>query len=327
MIRKITAVAVFIIIMFTLTACSDKTDEAFMLDDVSISSGVYAYYLDKVKSEPKAYGADAEDEESIKAAAKKCCISYGGAIRLLQKKGIILANEFKRQAAENTENIWSLFSQHYENIGVTKQDITKIQTHECRKLQLLNYYFGADGIAPVSDMDLKEEFVDIYVGFKVIVGSLTKENDKGETIELTDSEKAEIEKKFTNMASQINSGTATIDELNVQYNDSLDIIVTGNLTTELMKQGDPMYDDDFFSQVMSLTHGKAKMIKSGSSIYVVERQTIATTDEDAFAVYRSEVLESVKMPSIIEKIENNGAKMTVTENEKVTEKVEKLILG
>lgn len=326
-IKKALCIILVLLMALTFTACTNKSDALLTVGETEISSGIYTYYLDKVKNSPQQYGITEATRENIIEAAKECCLVYAGTIELMKKQELTLSGDYKRTAAQNTENIWSLFSQYYEKIGVTKQDITLIQTHECRKLLLLDHYFGASGINPLSDDELKEEFVDIYVGFKVIAGSLTKENEKGEIISLTDEEISQTEKLFEEMASKINAGTATIDELNVQYNNSLGIIVTGNLTTELMKDGDPMYDDGFFDTVMSITHGKAKVIKSGTSIYVLQRQTIATTDEDAFALYRAEVLETVKMPSVEKKIKKTYEKLSLEENERAKTKIEKEILG
>ena len=310
-----------ILIVLSFASCGKNDNYPYSCDGQVVTKGIYSYYLDAVKKSPEKYGADKDDTASIKEAVKVCCSEYLGTIKLMEKEGIVLDSEFKRLAAENTENIWSLFSEHFESIGVTKQDITKIQTHESRLLQLLDHYFGADGEKPVSDDDMKEEFVDMYVGFKAIEGSLTKTNDNGETVELTEKEAEELESLFRSMASKINNRTATIDELNEEYNESLGIIVTAPLSTLLMKDGDPMYDDDFFSKVSEISHGYAKMIKSGSSIYVIERQTIATDDEDAFMMYRSEVLQSMKMETVEKKITKLIKKMNIAEDEKVIEKL------
>lgn len=321
--KKTIALIAVIFLMLSLTCCGKDNPYPYKAENHTVSVGLYNYWLNKVKAAPEEYKASPDDAESIKKAVKKCCSEYLAAIVLMEKEGITLDSEFKRLAADNTENIWSLFSSYYESIGVTKQDITKIQTHESRLLQLLDHFYGAEGEEPVSESDLKEKFVDIYVGFKAIEGSLTKANDKGETIPLTEKEEKTLESLFKDMASRINAGTATIDELNAEYNDSLGIIVTSPLSTLLTKEDDPMYDDGFFSQVANISHGKAKMIKSDSSIYVVERQTIATDDEDAFMLYRSEVLQSMKMGKIKKKVTKLINELTIEENEKLIEKLNK----
>lgn len=302
--KKLIAVLAAVLILFSFVSCG-KNEHPFTFKEHVVTEGLYNYY--------KSVAATEKSEKPEETAREYCC-EYLAAIVLMEKEKITPGSEYKRLAADNTENIWSLFSEYYNSIGVTKQDITRAQTHESRKLQLLDHFYGASGKEPVKEMDLKERFVDMYVGFKAIEGSLTRTNDKGETVSLSEKEIKETEKLFSSMAKQINDGTATIDELNTEYNDSLGIIVTSPLSVLLTKDKDPMYDDGFFSDVSSISHGRAGVIKSGDSIYVIERQTIATDDEDAFMNYRSEVLKDMRMGKIEKKLKNLIEKMDIQEN-------------
>ncbi len=311
--KKLVALLSVILIFFSFASCGKK-NYPYTFENHVVTEGLYNYYKSKVTASPEDYSASKDDQSSIDAAVKQCCSEYLAAIKLMEDEKIVLGSEFKRLAAENTENIWSLFSAYYNSIGVTKQDITRAQTHESRLLQLLDHFYGAEGKAPVKEIDLKERFVDMYVGFKAIEGSLTKTNDKGEVVPLTEKEINEKEKLFSSMAKSINEGTATIDELNAEYNDSLGIIVTSPLSVLLAKEGDPMYDDDFFATVSGISHGKAKAVRSGDSVYVIERQTIATDDEDAFMTYRSEVLQDMRMGKIEKKLKKLIDKMTIEES-------------
>ncbi len=311
--KKLIALFFAALVFFSFVSC-DKEDYPFTFGDNVVTEGLYNYYRAAVAASPEEYSASAEDENSINEAVRQCCKEYLAAIKLMENEKLTLGSEFKRLAAENTENIWGLFSDYYISIGVTKQDITRVQTHESRMLQLLDHFYGAEGKEPVKEMDLKERFVDMYVGFKAIEGQLIKTNDKGETVALSEKEIKETEQLFSSMAKSINDGTATIDELNAEYNDSLGIIVTSPLSVLLTKKGDPMYDDGFFEEVSSITHGRAKAVKSGDSIYVIERQTIATDDEDAFMSYRSEVLQDMRMGKIEKKLDKLIGKMDIVEN-------------
>ncbi len=313
--KKTAALICVLLIFFSLAGCGKKS-YPLTFENHRVTEGIYNYYKAEVASSPGRYSVSADDSAGIDAAARQCCKEYLAAIHLMEKEGIALSNELKRLAADKTEDIWSLFSVYYNNIGVTKQDITEIQTHESRLLHLLDHFYGAAGKSPVKEMDLKERFVDMYVGFKAIEGSLTKTNDKDETVPLTEKERKETEKLFSSMASAINEGTATIDELNEEYNDSLGIIVTAPLSVLLTKEGDPMYDDSFFDAVSNINHGKAKVVKSGDSIFVIERQTIATDDEDAFISYRSEVLQDMRMDKIKSKLRKLIETMAIEENNK-----------
>ncbi|MBQ9912880.1 MAG: hypothetical protein IJO73_01490 [Clostridia bacterium] len=304
--KKTAALLTVLMLILSFAACGKKV-YPYSFGEHVVTEGLYNYY--RVSE-----AASAGDEAELSSAVKQRCSEYLAAIALMEKEKITLSSEFKRLAAENTENLWGLFSDYYNSIGVTKQDITRSQEHESRLLQLLDHFYGAEGKSPVKEMDLKERFVDMYVGFKAIEGSLTKINDKGETVSLTENEIKEKEELFSSMAKSINEGTATIDELNAEYNDSLGIIVTSPLSVLLTKEGDPMYEDDFFDTVNGISHGKAKAVKSGDSIYVIERQTIATDDEDAFMTYRSEVLQDMRMGKIEKKLKSLISEMTIEEN-------------
>lgn len=311
--KKLVALISLLTILFSFSCCGKKS-HPYTFESHAVTEGLYNYYKAAVTASPEDYSASPDDESSINSAVRQCCSEYLAAIQLMEDEKLVLGSEFKRLAAENTENTWSLFSDYYNSIGVTKQDITRVQTHESRLLQLLDHFYGTEGKEPVKEMDLKERFVDMYVGFKAIEGSLTKTNSKGEIVSLTEKEIKETEKLFASMAKSINEGTATIDELNSEYNDSLGIIVTSPLSVLLAKEGDPMYDDSFFDTVSSISHGKAKSVKSGDSIYVIERQTIATDDEDAFMTYRSEVLQDMRMGKIEKMLNKLIKNMAIEEN-------------
>ncbi len=301
MVKRLTALCLMITVLLSLAACS-KGDKAVTVNETEIGEGVFTYYLQKVMSEPEKYDVKEKTQENIISAAVTLCQKYAVTEEFMKTEGITLSNQLKQSAATEVEALWSLYGAYYESVGVKKTDITKVITHENRMKQLVDYYYGAEGKSPVKEMDLKEEFVDLYVGFKVISAELTKINDAGEKIELTQSEKDRLKKKFTAYAEKINRDDATIDEVNVAYNDSIGLITTENLETVLIKKGDPMYGDGFFETIEAMSHERAGVIEDGKTLYLVQRQKIATTDEDAFYQYRSEVLEEIKMPEIEKKV-------------------------
>lgn len=302
--KFLSLLSAFLIIFFAFASCGKKSDIDMTVDGVVIKSGVYNYYLDEAKK---------ETDEPQKAAeiALQRCKEFAATEILLKEKNLSVRAYFKRKTAEDTESLWSMFSEHYKNADITKSDINAVTFNRYSKKELLHYYYGSNGLKSVSVSELKEKFVDLYVGFKAIEGSLTKENNMGEIVPLSEAETEIIENKFASMASQINNKSATIDELNESYNDSLGLIVTDTLPVILAKKDDGLYDENFFDKVMDIPHGFARVVKSGSSIYVVERAVIATSDEDAFSQYSEEVLEIMKMGSIDKMIKKRAEKCTV----------------
>lgn len=323
--RRITALCLSFIVLLSLTACG-KNQTVMSVSDQQITEGVFSYYLDKVMSTPAKYGVKEETRENLIAAAQLECQKHAASINFMNDKGILLSTQRKQSVASQVESLWNLYSVYYKKIGVSKPDLTKVVTGEYRVREILDYYFGAEGTKPVTEDKLKEEFVKLYVGFKAVEGDLTRFSDSGETVSLTDSEKNELKKKFNSYAADINNGDKTIDEVNISYNDSIDLIVTESLETLLIKKGDPMFSGDFFEKVSKISHGKAAVIESGTSLYLVERQTIADDEQEIFGQYRSLVLEEMKMPTIEKKIKNlaNEAETEVKQRKlkKIYEKVE-----
>ncbi len=324
MIKKFTALCLTVILLFSLSACSGRST-ALTFSEIEIPEGVFAYYLDKVMSNPDEYKIKDKSRDSYIDAAVLLCSKYASAITLMNEKGVLLDTQKKQAVATDTENRWSLFGKYYKSIGVEKTDLTKVITHEYRMKQLVEHHYGEKGEKPVSQQELKEEFVDLYVGFKAISASLTKINDSGETAELSSAEKEKLKSRFASYASKINNGDSTIDEINISYNDSMGLITTEELEISVVRNGSPVYGKEFYKKVFSLSHNRAAVIEDGNSLYLIQRMRIATTEEDAFAQYSSDVLEQLKMPAIEKKIDKLAQQQQAHVKKGKTGKIYKLI--
>ncbi len=323
--KKITALSLCFIMLFTFCSCG-KSDTVMKVSGNEIPAGIFAYYLNEVMSAPEKYGVKESDRQAFIDKAELLCRQYSVTADFMKERKVTLGTGNKQNVATKTETLWNLYGDYYRAAGIQKTDITKVITHEERMMCLLDYYLGEKGLKPVSEDVLKEEFVDIYVGFKAVEGSLSKTNDAGETVEMTEKEKNALRKRFNTYAQRINEEEITIDEANVAYNSSLGLIVTGDVESSLVKKGDPMFAEDFFDRVNSISHTKAAVIESGTKIYLIQRERIATDEGDAFFTYRSEVLKEMKMSAVEKKIISlaNDAEVKL-KRKKLTETYELLL--
>lgn len=304
--KKATSVILTVLsILLCFTACSDE-GYPLAVGESKISSGVYAYYLSVSQNE--------ED-------ALELCKEFAAAEKLMNDEAVSLSANYKRLVAEETDSKWSLFSAYYESIGVSKQDITAVISSEYNKKELLDYYYGENGKKPVSDKKLRAEFDSSYVGFKAIEASYIKLSDMGESVELSSNEKKKLKKSFTAMAKSINSGAITVDDANESYNESIGLIVTQSLETALTKEGDVLYGDNFFGEVQKLEKGEAAVIESGSSIYLLQRQTITDDEDGYFFMYKAEILEKLKMSAVEKKLDAAAEEMQVKVNKRLLEDI------
>ena len=305
--KKTICLAVIVTLIVSLfSGCTGK-DSALAIEDSLISAGVYAYYRSQSGSQD---------------AATDICIKNIAAENIMKKEGITLSANYKRLVAEQTDKKWSLFSAYYESIGVTKQDITAALTCDYNKKELLDYYYGDNGKKPLSEKKLLSEFDKTYVGFRAVEASYVRISDMGESVNLSDKEKSNLKKQFSSMSESINNGTMTIDKANEKYNESIGLIVTQSLETVLVKEGDVLYGDDFFKKVSELEKLSSAVIESGNSIYLILRDDIASQDSEYFYLYKSEILEKIKMPDIEKKLLKESAEYTVKTNKGIIKDIE-----
>lgn len=313
---------VLLLIFFAFSACGKREVFPLAIDGIKISGGVYSYYFDEVFSNPKKYGAKENDSESAAQKTEELCKKYAALQVFCKKNGIRTEQYLKSEANDKTNGLWSLFGSYYKRIGVGKADILKITLCDSEKKQIVAHYFGKGGKNEVSQDTLKQSFVELYAGFKAIEAPLSKVNTKGETIPLSEKEKAELEEEFELMAKRLRAGT-DIDTLNREYCKKQNLVATQDLPVNLVKKNDVMYDDGFFEKINAISHGSADVIESESTIYLALRVTIATNDEDAFAQYENEVLEYLKMPWVEKKIEAAAKKCSVQKNERAIKRLQK----
>ncbi|MGN1419273.1 MAG: hypothetical protein ACI4W6_08080 [Acutalibacteraceae bacterium] len=311
-------------ILICLASCSKTQTNCLEIDGKIISDGVFVYYLDRVLADKKTYGVKTDSEEDCISAAVSLCAQKVACKNIMDEESLVFEQQYKSEKAQQTENLWSLYSDYYQSIGITKPDITEITENEQMKNQLLEYYYGKNGKKPVSDDDLKQKFVEMYIGFKAFEGTFTKVNAKGETVEMTASEKEKLTEEFRAMANKVDSGTS-IDTVYASYCKKQNLVATSSIEVTLTKDGDPMYADDFFEKVLTISHGRAAPVISGSSIYVVERCTIARNDDDAFEEYRSEVLSEMKMPAVEKKIAKTAEKLKIKKDESRLKEIYKTV--
>lgn len=312
----------FIMIMTLFSGCAEEEETVFLtVEGKSISKGLYIYYLDRVLAEPSGYGIEAGDKKGAVDSATECCKRYVASEMFMKEKGIVLSAVNKQAAATEVEISWSLYGDYYRRLGVAKTDLTEAITHEYRLKQMVDYYYGPEGLEPIDEMELKETFVDLYVGFKEIAVPLTKTNSLGETVPLTEQEQEALLNLLRGYRNAINDGSKTIDEVNVEYNNSLDIIVTENLEINVVKIGSPMYTQEFYDTMLEISHTRAGIIICPNTMYLVQREKIATTAEDEFYVYRDGLIEELKIDEIRQEINALAAELAAELDEDAAEEI------
>ena len=305
--KRLPALLLVPALLFCLSACAARDTTALTVDGVPVSEGVYQYYLHDALRHPAQYGIEEGREDAAKTQAEVRCRELVALDNYLKTNRITVRADLKRDAVSQVEGQWALFGTHYSELGMTKPDLTRILMFDAQKKQLVQTLFGTGGKQEVALKTLKNSFSKLYVGFKAFEGALTKQNEQGETVELTKAEQKALKESFRQMANRANSGT-DLNALFAEYCETQGLVVTSPLSVSIMKDGDPMYDADFFGQVSALKPGETAVIPSTGSLYLLQRVDITASDDDAFEAYRDEVLYREKMADVEKQVRTLGEK-------------------
>lgn len=273
-----------------LSACASETATyPLTVNSTPINEEIFKYYLDIAYAE-----AGLLTREERVTYATQQCIRYVALNSVFTQWGLSLSAAEKAETAERANALWSIFREHYENIGVSKETFMKIQTSRTYTESLRYALFDKDGRKPIADEILRGYFVENYVAVKLVQGYLFDTDVYGNRVEYTEEALQGILERYNNAVEQINGGVA-IDFMYASLINSGSEEVSQALKTEIVPAGDPTFPEGFFEAVQNISEGRAGLAVFGDYLYLVYRVSILS-DPQFFEDYRSECLLAVSEP-------------------------------
>lgn len=264
-----------------LSACTSRG--ALTVNGTQIDKGVVRYFTDAARQEQP----DAE-EAVVEAAAHRKIAVYVAVNSAFADRGLSLSASKKAEISQTVNAKWRLFGTYYTELGVSKQDLMKIETSMGYKDAVLADYYAADGDEPIAEDTLRTYFTENYIAFQSVTGFLTTVDNNGDSAPLSDSERQRLITIFENSASAVNAG-GTIAEQAAKLEN-----VTANTETVVAVRGDTNYPEDFFAQVSAIENGTAKTFVTGDYIFLVQRENLTDESRNLFSTYRLDCLKTLK---------------------------------
>jgi hypothetical protein len=140
--KAISLFLVTIICMLSFSSCSGPAK--VKVNGTKIDNEVYAYFEDL---------HDKNENEIVKAISRYVTINSE-----FSNRNLTLTPAQKSSLSVKTDDLWHLYGVHYEELGVSKATIYKIESSKFYEDTLLDYYYGEGGVEPVSEDDLKKYF-------------------------------------------------------------------------------------------------------------------------------------------------------------------------
>ncbi len=214
----------------SLAGCYDenKTWAAKQGDDI-LPIGGYIYYLNsayseamsKVSSDEEVLKAKVEDRDAkdwIEDRALNYLKSYYFIGDKFDELGLELTEDELSSVSASTENMWTYYQTAMEGMGIAKESFnTAFSLYNTKYQKVMEALYGKDGEMAVSDDDLKTYYTENYYSYEYFTVSLTKSDDDGNSVDMTDEEKSETKSKLEGYIQKINAGELTVSDAASKY--------------------------------------------------------------------------------------------------------------
>ena len=277
--KKLTSLLLVVtMIMLLFSSCSGPAK--IKVNGVKIDNEIYTYFEDLVEDSL----SKSEKEESIKKSISR----YVAINSEFNNRGLILSSSEKTKLSETVNNLWHLYGAHYDEIGVSKQTIFKIETSKAYENALLNFYYGENGPSPVSEDQIKTYFSENFVAVRLVTGYLFNVDENGANVPMTEDQKNNVVNSFNSVATMVNGGSSLEESVSslgsgTEIRDSLVYITdSGNLP------------EGFFAAAKAIENNKAAAISLDDYIFLVQRIDVFNTEYGYYSTYRTDCLKKMK---------------------------------
>lgn len=273
-----------VLIMLSLCSCSAQKKTVLVIAGTEIDSEIFTYFLDKVIQRPTDYGlTDSPENGDLKQAAINECKEYLTANTEFRNKGLALSSSEKVEISQNVNNFWMRFENHYNEIGVSKQTLTKIMTAEAYEDAIFTATYDRGMENAGAEKELTDYFYSSYVSFRTVCTYFTSAD--GST-PMTQAEKNEIIAAFNTLAADagasLDTFTASVTAAGYTLSDSI-----------ILKKGSDGYPEGFFEKVYAQADGTVQVIVYDDCVFAVWKENLEDKGESVYANYRSSCINDL----------------------------------
>lgn len=291
--KKIAALAAALALLLCCFSGCAKTDAdaPVTVNSTPIGEALFCYYLDEAFADP-AY----PDKAARVDYATKACIRYVAVNTAFLSRGLSLSAARRAEVSEETNALWRIFGAHYEKVGVSKETLYKLRTSMAYTEGLRAALFDTGGSMPVAESALQAYFASNYFAVRYLVGYLYSTEASGRTVRFSDEQISAILGRFNTAAGQVNAG-AGMEIVYATLTAYGDQDIRQNLTTEVVKNGDPSLPQNFYVAVAKIAEGRTAVCVLDNAVYLIQRVPIGQ-DLSWFRDHRAACLKAVSEPSL-----------------------------
>ena len=284
--KKIFAsIGIFLALTILFSSCDLPTGKVITVGSVEVDKEIYTYYLDSAVASSEGVP---ESTTVMKEAAENC-VRYIAVNTVFSEMGLSLSDTKKNDVSQTVNDLWRLYGNYYEKIGVSKQTLTKVYESKAYENAIFLAYYDTDGITPVPEETVEKYFSDNYAIIKSINGYLTDLDENGNTVPMDAENRQKTTTSFESFVTKINAGTL-IDDVYSDY-----IGQEGSTVQPVVISKDSsLYPEGFFEAVKAIEDDKADVIVLGDYIFAVQRLASDSDSNLYYQLNREDCLLNIK---------------------------------
>lgn len=301
--KKIISALLAALILLTFTACGFEKSAALIISGTEIDSEIFTYYLDKVIHRPTDYGLEEKTEKRIlKQAAIDECKRYVAINTRFRDKGLSLSVADKVEISHNVNDFWIRFKNHYNEIGVSKQTLTKIMTAEAYEKAIFTATYDKGTDDAVAEKALKDYFYSNYVSFRTVCAYFTAPDGSA----MSQADKIALVESFRtlgrNTAVNPEELSETVSAAGYTLSDSI-----------ILKRDSDGYPTGFFGKVYTQTNGTVQILEYDECVFAVMKESLEAKGDEVYFNYRTSCINELYSGASDDEIDNYIATLTVEE--------------
>lgn len=303
--KKIIALLLAALMIFSFCSCAQSKKTVLTISGTEIDSEIFTYYLDKVISRPTDYGlTDNPVDKDVKAAVINECKKYLAANTEFRDAGLSLSSAEKVEISQTVNDFWIRFENHYKEIGVSKQTLTKIFTSDAYSDAIFTETYDKGTSDAAAEKEIQDYFYNNYISFRTVCVYFTAADG---TTPMTQIEKNDLLAAFEGYVqtsgNDVDSFSETVNNAGYPLSNSI-----------LLKKGSDGYPDGFYEKVYSQTDNTVQLIVYDECIFAVAKENLRGKSESVYANYRSSCINDLYSAESDRKTEEYIATLTVDEN-------------
>lgn len=330
--KRLSTTLIVIVMLISMTSCTDKS-WIIKTDDTTVPIGIYIYYMSVAYSEAYSKVEDSSTDvlkqeiegqnasDWIEEQALLSCKKLVEVEKRFNDRGLSFSEEELSTAESTTNSQWNKYGKAFEGFGISKESFNRASTlYSMRVSKLFDATYGEDGTQSVSDEELKDYFLNNYTNYKYFSKALTKQDENGDIVEMSQEEIQQVKNQFENYASQLNSGKS-FDSVYAQYKSDNGITEDDSVSQIENLNNDSSLSDTLKEVLKGLENNKAASMEDDGNFYLLCKLNINSDLSRLDSEYgKYSVLVDMKYDDFIDDIKNSAESLDVTVNQSAINK-------